>query len=552
MPNPLWIAIQWVFILSGVSMTLAATLRGGAVAGAVGLCAALVVYCWIVFREKILENIFKEFSPFCGLIAIAFAASAARIFMGYFYFRYEKLSAIAIGFLSGRLEVDEASLGTVFLEAKLPMTIFMALSLWVAAYWLVNGFRIHALPFLRSLAGSEIAFLLSGMLISAALIYFISGRTELFLIPAQNGQTVLYDAVYTADTGVLLETDVFVNINAGENDLRHPLFGLFAMPFGIIASWITFLFNGQLQVYATVIAFEMILLLLFSLIMASRLLRLKDLDKNCFFVICFFSYPVLLYILTIEQYSIALFWLMLYLSSVCGDRAPEKGWHAICYAGAAGSLLTSGFFLPFSIGKGGLKRSILTIFQSLITFLAFVTAFGQLPILWDSVESVNRLSRFAGGNLLFEEKLWQYLDFVSHCLVAPAASASHVHSYISFQILPPEELNRIGIALLVLAVIGYLLNFRDRYCILCFCWMLFSFALLVIVGWGASENGMILYTLYFSWALLSLIFAGVKKLLANHPIVRLSIFLAAFVVMAAVNIRGLRELILFGIEYYPI
>jgi hypothetical protein len=167
------------------------------------------------------------------------------------------------------------------------------------------------------------------------------------------------------------------------------------------------------------------------------------------------------------------------------------------------------------------------------------------------MESVNRLSKFAGGNLLFEEKLWQYLDFISHCLIAPAASASHTYPHISFQLLPPEELNRIGIALLVLAAVGYLLNFRDRYCILCFSWMLFSFGLLVIVGWGASENGMILYSLYFFWALLSLIFAGIKKLLAKFPIVRLGIFLATFVVVAAVNIRGLRELIRFGIEYYP-
>ena len=37
-------------------------------------------------------------------------------------------------------------------------------------------------------------------------------------------------------------------------------------------------------------------------------------------------------------------------------------------------------------------------------------------------------------------------------------------------------------------------------------WVMFSVVILLVVGWGSSENGMILYALYFSWAFLVLIY----------------------------------------------
>ena len=159
--------------------------------------------------------------------------------------------------------------------------------------------------------------------------------------------------------------------------------------------------------------------------------------------------------------------------------------------------------------------------------------------------------------MALEEKIGQYLSFLSNCFTAPAASASYGLDYLgsgytSYQLLPVDDLSRIGIVLAGLAFVGFLLNVKDRYCILCFTWLLFSFGLLGIYGWGASENGMILYTLYFSWALLSLLYAGFRKVLRKHPIIRLSLAGIAFVAMAAVNIRGLRDLILFGINYYPL
>lgn len=551
LPKFLWNLIRWIFILSGVVMTLTATLRGSAAAGLIGLALSFIFYCWLFLYRNILDDIIRKFSPLCGLIALPYAAAAARIFMGYFYFRFEKLSSAALSFLADNFGADAAAWGASLPYIKTGMTVLTGIALWVAVYWLANGIRLHALPFIRSLNGTEIALLVTGLVVSMALIYIVYGRTNLFYLPAQNGGIVKYDAVFTSDTGVLMETKVFVNINAAENDLRHPLFGLFAMPVGITASWIAYCFPGRELAYVYALSFLQVLTLLVSMVMASRLAGLRHLDQIGFLLVYFISFPVLLFLLTIEQYIVAVFWLMLYLYSVFNGDGKDGGLREICFAGAAGTLLTSGFFILFSPAKGGLKRYLINLLKAGLAFIACIAAFGQLPVLIGAAQTLRNLSRFASAGMPFMDKLQQYLAFVSNCLFAPVAGISHIFEHISWQLLPADGMNRIGIALLVLALIGFLLNIKNKFCVLSFSWILFSFCLLGLAGWGAAENGMILYTLYFSWALLALIYAGLTKGLAKHPLIRFGIAAALFLAVAAVNIRELRELVRFGFFYYP-
>ena len=551
MPKPVWTLIRWVFVLSGAALTLTATLRGSALAGLAGVAVSAVVCGWLVFRTKILEETVRGFSVLNGLIALPYAAAAARIFMAYFYFRFEKLSDTAFVFLSARSGAGAELFIRMLPGLKTALTVFIGLALWLAAYWMIGGIRRRGLPFLRGLNGTEIAFILAGAAVSMALIFIVYTRTNLFYLPLQDGQIVNYDAVFTADSGVLTQTNVFVNINAAENDLRHPLFGLFAMPLGITASWIAFLFKSQPLAYPLALAFLQALALLFSMIMVSRLAGAGHVDQIFFLLLYFISYPSLLFILTVEQYIVALFWLSLCLYFLCRPGPDGDGWREISYSGAAGTLLTSGFFILFSPGGKGLKGYALSVLRSGLGFLAFAAVFGQLPQFVNAVQTVKNLSRFAGYGLPFGEKLCQYLTFIPACLIAPAAGISRAGAYISYQMLPVEDPGWIGVILLALASAGFLLNLRSKFCRVCFSWLLFSFCLLALAGWGSLENGMILYTLYFSWALLSLIYAGLQKALAKHTAVRLSLVSLGLLAVAAFNIRGLRELIGFGISYYP-
>ena len=551
MPRFVWHLIQLIFVMSGLAMTLTATLRGTALAGIIGLALSFVLYCWLIFYKNILEETIRKFSPLSALAALPYAAAATKIFMGYFYFRFEKLSEEAVSFLMDRFSLEAARLSAMVPHAKTVITVLTGIALWMVAYHMICAVRLIIVPLIRSLNGAEIALLLTGAAISMALIFIVYSHTNLFFLPARDGVTVKYDAVFTTDTGILMETNAFVNVNAGENDLRHPLFGLFSMPFGIMASWITFCFRGHELAYVLSLSFMQVMALLLSMVMASRIANLRHLDQIGFLLLYFISFPSLLFLLTIEQYIIALFWLMLYLYSLFQYKANEGGVRELCFAGAAGALLTSGFFIVFSPGKGGVKQALLTLLRTGFTFAAFVVAFGQAPMFADAVEAIKKLSRFAEFTLPLEDKLRMYLAFVADCLFAPGAGISDAYAHISYQLPIAEGYNPVGIAILALALIGFLLNIKNKFCILSFSWVLFSYCLLGLAGWGAAENGMILYSLYFSWALLALIFAGLTKAMAKHPFIRFAIAAAIFVVTAALNIRELREMIHFGLFYYP-
>ena len=59
---------------------------------------------------------------------------------------------------------------------------------------------------------------------------------------------------------------------------------------------------------------------------------------------------------------------------------------------------------------------------------------------------------------------------------------------------------------------SFIINRKNRYAVICFCWLVICFLLLFVIGYGAKENAMFLYSFYFAWAVLSLIVLLFKKL----------------------------------------
>ena len=84
-------------------------------------------------------------------------------------------------------------------------------------------------------------------------------------------------------------------------------------------------------------------------------------------------------------------------------------------------------------------------------------------------------------------------------------------------------------------------------------WVAFSLVVLVGIGWGCAENGLILYSLYFGWAFIVLAFQ-LLEYVADHLGCELlipALCLLSSVVMLAVNVRAIRQMLRFAMEYYP-
>lgn len=107
-----------------------------------------------------------------------------------------------------------------------------------------------------------------------------------------------------------------------------------------------------------------------------------------------------------------------------------------------------------------------------------------------------------------------------------------------------------GLIILVIVILGAILNRKDKFTKICITWACFSFILLFLMGWGAAENGLILYTFYFSWAFICLIWKFINKVLEKWPKIRNITSIALLVPIIYINLYGTYKLILFGTQFF--
>ena len=116
------------------------------------------------------------------------------------------------------------------------------------------------------------------------------------------------------------------------------------------------------------------------------------------------------------------------------------------------------------------------------------------------------------------------------------------------------SINFIGITILLLAIVSAVLNRDKKSSLLSAGWVAFSVIMLLGLGWGTKENGLILYALYFGWAFLVLLFQLVEKIEDKLNVKFLiPIFsIGCSVLLAMVNIPSIMEMVNFAITYFPV
>ena len=384
--------------------------------------------------------------------------------------------------------------------------------------------------------------------VATLVVVILFNSTNAFYLPTQNGYVREFDVVYTADTANHLWDNVWMNIGAAENDIRQPLFGVFTIPFAVIPYIISKVLFFVPNCYSILMAIMQIIIIAYIYILISRLLKLSGAEKILFLILSNFTYPFLLFALNMEQYVFATFWLVLFIYFTLTDRENID----YLYIASTGSMLTSGIFFYLLTESKKIKEWIKDIFKVAIKFLLITVLAGQFIIFVQIIPSLNSLSRFSGAEVSFLNKLLQFFNFVATCFIGPKTMIDTINfKHISWQLAPVDTINILGIVLLTVVSIGFILNRKDKFAQICMTWVSFSFVILCLIGWGTQENGLILYTLYFSWAYLSLFILFFKKIFEKEKI-RNFVYLLVIVAIIVVNIPSMCQLIKFALEYYPV
>ena len=361
------------------------------------------------------------------------------------------------------------------------------------------------------------------------------------------------DIIYTSDSPELVKGNAFINLLHPENDLRQPLFAVFSAPFMGAPYLIGKLLNVSLCVQALLNNAVQMILLCIAIFLISKMLDLSPMKRICFIAISYSTYTFLLFSLMAEQYIIAFFWLSLtvYLISTKG----ESGYIVFC--GTAGTLLTSVVFLPwtFSLQYKELKARIYAMLKSGLVFIALILGFGRFDIFARIIPEIRVYALFTGKGVSIPNKLFQFTTFVKSCFMAPNAGINvTTEEYPSWQLLNPNSINWIGTFIILVAVLSFFINRRKKNTLIAGAWCLFSMVLLFILGWGTTENGLILYSLYFGWAYFVLLFQlieAVENKLKTKVLVPI-FSVCAVAVLLWVNIPGICELLNFAVSYYPV
>ena len=188
-------------------------------------------------------------------------------------------------------------------------------------------------------------------------------------------------------------------------------------------------------------------------------------------------------------------------------------------------------------------------------FVAIIIIFGQLPVVFLFVDSIMlQLNSFAGEGLSFSERLMQYLTFVKGIFFAiPADTMPTIAEgtpHLSYYIESVYHFSKTGILILLICLISAFLNRKNKMAIISLLWIVFSFIVLCIVGWGCTENGLNLYNLYFGWAFVILIYLFIDFVVKND-LIKKSVLILLCIGMLIVNVPEFVNIVVFGITNYP-
>ena len=395
---------------------------------------------------------------------------------------------------------------------------------------------------LNGIQGKEIV--IYGFLLALSIVYMAS---VFYKANAFYGYSV---QIYTSDSGWLMTENCYLNLTHCENDLRQPLFAFFASPFVGIPYLISVVFHVPPSVRAMLENSVQIFMLFMGNLTLTRMMKLNSIKRVCFMLLSSVTYTQLLFILMMEQYIVAYFWLILCLYLIEEKKTPNR----LAFWGASGTMLSSAILLPLMSKKSPLvtpRTWFKDIFSHGFQFILLITVFCRFDIFLDFFSKIAYYQRYTGVHVSFQEKAFQYSAFIKNVLFAPNHMiAFNRFNIISWQLPQANNVDIFGVVILITVLLSVLWNRDKKSSLLAFGWLVYSIVFLLFIGWGTSENGLILYSLYFGWPLLVLLFQFVEKLeekLKTCFLTPISTALAFFALILH-NAPGISELIRFAID----
>ena len=535
------IKANWWFPISALAFCLLNVKEGtGYLIGIViaGIIAFILAGSTTSFISKA-----KASSPF--ETAYALLCSAGTSVAGYNSFILFCNNSLDKSFLKKLALVSNSTRSIIGVALALVSSFFVFV--YVFCFWEKLSSVLKKTFAIKDISWREVLFYLAIIIGTSSFVVYTFTRTDAFYWASQ-----YYDVIYTSDSPAIFRWNAYLTLTHQQNDLRQPLFAVFSIPFLGALSLISEPFF--VPVKAILLDVGQIVMLTFSNYLLARIMGLPMLSRIAFVLLFSSTYTYMLFSLMMEQYIIAYFWVILFLYvNFC-----ENNKEPLILYGAGGTLLTSLVLLPFSAKcsiRSEWKQWVRDLISLGIGFVTIVLGFCRFDVIYNAFDTLRDLASFAGTNIMVRDKVLQYLAFIHNLFTPPVSEVVITETgKMTWQLAAITKVDYYGVFVLLLAVISIVINHKNQSTWIFAGWWLYSIVIMVFLGWGTQENGLILYSLYFGWPLVALIFQLLEKvgeiIKSEYLSPAISVIFAAYLIK--VNFTAIKALVTFMTIYYPL
>ena len=284
-PDNFW--VKMLFFISGITVTGLLTFANNSVISEkslyFGSCiVAVILWAYITFKFKLLNKIWISVHLPCTVVSIIYTAVSTILFVHYFIMGSgEKIICYFINLIGSNILNLNSYVIVIILSIVLGcISIFSLYIIWrYLAYLVLTGLR----KFIKSLDSIEKIYLNWIISLAILIIPIIYSLTSIFYFPTDiTGTFHTYNSIFHMDTGYQMKMHMYTNIASPANDLYQCLFGLFSLPFGILAVICSNLFFFVPNSFYISISIIQICCLATSGILLSRLTKLANTQKTLF------------------------------------------------------------------------------------------------------------------------------------------------------------------------------------------------------------------------------------------------------------------------------
>ncbi len=461
----------------------------------IGMIIAFFIICWISIKHEKLSDIYKKSSLPIRVFSLINSVGVCVFDHDLFY----KVWAERAFYVTSS-PIPFPSLKTANLIGFIGMVLafyFIYISVLYFTNKIIKIFKDYNL--INDIKTNEIIFYIILCLLTFIFVAYAFINSQLFY-----KTEYISDVLYTSDSHMIVQLNAYLDLNHMENDLRQPLFAVFSAPLMGFTYLLGYPFSDAIR--AIILDYAQIIILIITNYILARLLKLSGYKRICFVAFLSSTYTYLLFSIMMEQYIVAYFYLILCLYI----HSDNDSFDTFLLFAASGTLLTSSIIIPIVLWRkcsGEFVIWIKNLLKIIGKFFVLMLAFGRFDLFYNLVEKVILFSSFSGQQLSLTDKILQYVVFVRSIFITPKNEIIiYPRGDIKWGLSQVDSLDFFGIAILALVTVSFILNRHKTNSRIFISWISFSVIVLVILGWGTSENGLTLYILYFGWAFISLLY----------------------------------------------